>query len=504
MPLTKETVFSQAQNAELRAGHLIKGQPDGLEADTLENRTPIDNSLIGCVANGNAETVNAAVKVATDSFNSGEWSDKSPAERKKILLRWAALMEVHSEELAALDCIDAGKPIDECIHTDMPATIETFYWYAELADKCFGKVSPTDRHSLGLIVKEPIGVVGAVLPWNFPAQMFAWKVAPALAAGNAVIVKPAEQTSLSACRLVELAYEAGVPQGTLSVVCGTGEAVGAPLGLHNDVDMVSFTGSTAVGRLFLTYSARSNLKEIVLECGGKSPQIIFDDADIDAAVEHVIAGAFWNMSENCSCGSRILVHEAVKDQLLDKMVAELQADWQPGNPMKSGVNIGPMVEEKHFNKVVGFITAAKNSNAKLITGGTVSGGPGGGLGSELDKGWYVEPTLFDNVGPDDKLFQEEVFGPVIAVTSFTDEAQAIELANTGDYGLAAYVYTEGVKRAHRVAKALKAGTVAVNAFSEGDISTPFGGYKQSGFGGRDKGTEALDQYLETKTIWFAD
>lgn len=493
MTLSKETIFQQAKNAELHAGHLIKGHGNGLDGDTLENRTPIDNSLIGTLANGNADTVDAAVKVARESFNSGEWSGLSPAERKAVLLNWTRLMEAHSEELAALDCIDAGKPIDECLNTDMPGTLETFYWYAELADKCFGKVAPTGKDALGLIVKEPIGVVGAVLPWNFPAMMFAWKVAPALAAGNSVIVKPAELTSLSAYRMVQLAYEAGIPEGALSLVCGLGESVGAPLGLHNDVDMVSFTGSTEVGRLFLSYSAQSNLKEIVLECGGKSPQVIFEDADIDAAIDHIIAAAYWNMGENCSCGSRLIVHESVKDELLEKLVAGL-GDWQPGIPTEHGVNIGPMIEKPHFDKVVSFIETAKNSGAKLVTGGNIR--------SDLGSGWYIEPTIFDNVGRDDKLFQEEVFGPVLAVTTFSDEAQAIALANDSSYGLAASLYTENVHRAHRVAAAIRAGTVSVNAFSEGDMTTPFGGYKQSGFGGRDNGTEALDQYLEIKTIWF--
>lgn len=495
MQLTKETIFEQAKNAKLVAGHLIKGHDNGLAdgQDKLENRTPIDNSLIGYIASGNKDTVDAAVKVARDSFENGEWSGLAPAERKDILLNWTRLMEAHSEELAALDCIDAGKPIDECLNTDMPGTLETFYWYAELADKTFGKVSPTGKNALGLIVKEPIGVVGAVLPWNFPAMMFAWKVAPALAAGNSVIVKPAELTSLSAYRMVQLAYEAGVPEGALSLVCGLGETVGAAIGLHNDIDMVSFTGSTEVGRYFLSYAAQSNLKEIVLECGGKSPQVVFEDADIDAAVEHVLSAAYWNMGENCSCGSRLIVHESIKDELLEKLVAGLK-EWRVGIPTEHGVTIGPMIEKPHFDKVVSFIDAAKASGAKLVTGGNIR--------DDLGCGWFVEPTIFDNVSRSDKLFQEEVFGPVLAVTTFSDEAEAISLANDSTYGLAASLYTENVKRAHRVASAIRAGTVSVNAFSEGDITTPFGGYKQSGFGGRDNGEEALEQYLETKTIWF--
>lgn len=487
----KETVFELAERAELWAGNLISAY-QGVGAK-LENRTPIDNSLIGYIEDGSQQDIDAAVKVARQSFESGEWSQLSPAQRKAIMLRWAQLLETHAEELAALDCVDAGKPITECLNTDMPATIETFYWYAEAIDKLFGRISPTGPEALGLITKEAIGVVGVVLPWNFPAQMFAWKVAPALAAGNAVIVKPAELTSLSAYRMVQLAYEAGVPQGTLSVVCGLGEKVGQALGLHQDVDMVSFTGSTEVGRYFLKYSAESNLKEIVLECGGKSPQIVFEDADVDSAINSIVAAAFWNMSENCSCGSRLIVHSSLKDQLIEKLKTELST-WKLGNPKDPSVSLGPMVEEAHFHKVKSFIDTTLAEGGKLVFGGKVH--------SDLGSGWYVEPTIFDEVSTEMTLFKEEVFGPVLAITTFDTEEQAIALANNTNYGLASSFYTNDIKRAHRVAKAIKAGTVSINGFSEGDITAPFGGYKQSGFGGRDKGIEALEQYVQIKTIWY--
>lgn len=308
--LTKTQVFELAKEGKLYAGNLIVGK--SLD-DTLDNTTPIDNSIIGKIGNGVAEDVDTAVKAARECFESGEWKNTHPAERKRMMQAWARLLETHLEELAALDCIDAGKPISECLNTDMPATIETFIWYAESIDKIFGKVAPTGTEVFSWIVKEPIGVVGVVLPWNFPAQMFAWKVAPALIMGNSVIVKPDELTSLSAYRMIELAYEAGVPKAALQMVCGLGETVGRAIGLHNDIDMVSFTGSTEVGRLFLKYSAQSNLKEIVLELGGKSPQIIFEDAVIDdSAIDAMLSAAFWNMSENCSCGSRLIVHNSLK------------------------------------------------------------------------------------------------------------------------------------------------------------------------------------------------
>ncbi|NEN76224.1 aldehyde dehydrogenase [Pelistega sp. NLN82] len=490
---TVEQVFEAARQAKLWAGHLIPQHPS--THHQLENRTPIDNTLIGYMADGNEVDIDVAVKAARDCFDKGEWSQSSPSHRREVILRWASLVKQHSEEIAALDCIDAGKPITECLTIDMPATLETFYFYAECIDKHFGKVVPTDSNALGLIVYEPIGVVGAVLPWNFPAQMFAWKVLPALAAGNSVIVKPAEQTSLSAYRLVQLAHEAGIPEGALTLVCGLGEKVGKALGLHHDVDMVAFTGSTEVGRYFLEYSAKSNLKEIVLECGGKSPQIVFEDADIDKAVPSILAAAFWNMSENCSCGSRLIVDTRIKPLLLEKLKQGLQ-QWKIGDPRLPENNLGPLVEKVHFDKVMHYMLMAEKEGAKCVIGGNAL--------SHMGSGWYIEPTVFDEVTADMTLFKEEVFGPILAVTSFTTEEQAIALANQSDYGLAAYFYTSNIHLAHRVARQLKAGTVAVNGFSEGSIATPFGGYKQSGFGGRDKGIEALEQYLQTKTIWFVE
>ncbi|MFP5196361.1 aldehyde dehydrogenase [Alcaligenes faecalis] len=493
MPTQQETVFELARAGKLHASHLIPGYQTTASA-LLDNVSPIDLAVIGKIAAGQASDVQAAVAAARTSFESGEWSELSPAERKKIMLKWVALLEQHAEELAALDCVDAGKPITECLNTDMPATIDTFSWYAETADKCFGRISPTGSDALGLITKEPIGVVAAVLPWNFPAQMYAWKVAPALVCGNSVIVKPSELTSLSAYRMTQLAHQAGVPAGALILITGTGEEVGEPLGRHGDVDIVSFTGSTEVGRLFLKYSAESNLKEVVLECGGKSPQVVFEDALLDEAVPSILAAAFWNMSENCSCGSRLIVHSSLKDTLLQKLKQGLSS-WKVGLPTDPDVSIGPMVEQAHFEKVASFLQNP-GKNAKLVHGGRIR--------SDLGSGWYIEPTIFDHITPEDRLFQEEVFGPVLAITTFETEEQAIALANDTQYGLAASLYTLDVRRAQRVSRKIKAGTVSVNGFSEGDITTPFGGFKLSGFGGKDKGMEALDQYQQTKAIWYVN
>ncbi len=447
------------------------------------------------IAAGGAEDIDRAVRAARRSFEAGIWSRAAPAERKRVLLRLADLIELHAEELALTDCLDGGKPITDCREGDIPETVTTFRWYAEAIDKLYDRVAPTGSSSLALVVREPIGVVGAVLPWNFPALMLAWKVAPALAAGTSVVVKPAELTSLSALRIAELAAEAGVPDGVLNVVPGLGETAGQALGLHPDVDMVSFTGSTEVGRYFLQYAAQSNLKEVVLECGGKSPQIVLADApDLDIVVPDVLAAAFWNMGENCSCGSRLIVHRAIKDELVERLVTGL-ADWPVGEPLDEATRIGPMIEPAHLDKVLGYIEAGKQDGARVVAGGEPA--------RSDSAGYFVSPTIFDDATNEMRIAREEIFGPVLTTITVDSEAEAIAVANDTTYGLAASLWTRDLDAALRVARGVRAGTVSVNCFSEGDITTPFGGYRQSGFGGRDKGLEALHQYTEAKTIWIA-
>ena len=443
------------------------------------------------VAAGDAADIDLAVQAARRAFDDGRWSRRSPADRKTVLLRFADRLEANLEELATLDALEAGKPITDCRDVDLPDTIHAVRWYAEAMDKLFDAVAPTGPDAVGLILREPIGVVAAVVPWNFPILMAAWKVAPALAAGNSMIVKPSRLTSLSAIRM---AAEAGLPDGVLNVVPGPGAAAGAALGRHMDVDKVTFTGSTEVGRLFLHYAAESNLKEVTLECGGKSPQVVLADApDLDQVAADVLFAGFMNMGENCSCGSRLIVHRSVHEALVERLVSRL-GGWTVGDPLDPATKLGPMIERPHLDKVLGYIDAGRAAGARVVAGG--------GRTLEATGGYFVAPTIFDDVSNDMPIAREEIFGPVLSTIPFDTEDEAIALANATSYGLAASLYTRDLDTAFRVGRAIRAGTVSVNAYSEGDISTPFGGYKESGFGGRDKGLEALDQYTEKKTLWF--
>jgi len=456
--------------------------------NTFETLNPATGAKLADIAACASEDVDFAVEKARDAFEDGRWSRLHPSERKDVLIRLCKLMTRNARELAVMESLDSGKTIFDCETVDIPETIHCIKWHAELIDKIYDQVSPASDDHIAMVVREPVGVAGLVLPWNFPLLMLAWKIGPALAAGCSVVVKPAEETSLTALRLAELAYEAGVPAGVLNVVPGTGPDVGEPLGLHPDVDMVSFTGSTETGRRFLHYSADSNLKEVVLEMGGKNPCIVMDDAeDLDTVAEHVVNGAFWNMGENCSAASRLIVHEDVKERLLDKVQAAAR-EWIVGDPLDPETRIGALVSQDHYAKVCGYLNKAKK--ADVIMGGGTSGDA------------FVEPTVISVPGNDTPLAREEIFGPVLSVITVKGFDEAIAVANDTKYGLAASIFTANAKRAIRGARALRAGTVTVNSFGEGDISTPFGGYKQSGFGGRDNSVHAHDQYTQLKTIWL--
>ena len=440
--------------------------------------------------------VEIAILSARKAFDSGVWSRQSPTSRKKVLLRFAGLIEKNADYIAHLDSLDAGKPITDCQQIDIPDVVSTITWYAESIDKLFDQIAPTGPENLGLIVREPIGVVAAILPWNFPALMMAWKIAPALAAGNSVIVKPAEQSPLSAIYIAQLASEAGLPDGVFNVVPGLGEIAGKALGLSNDVDLAAFTGSTSVGKEFLRYSADSNMKRIILECGGKSPQIVMPDAvkNIGSVTSELINAAFWNTGQNCTAGSRILVHESIREEIVESLVSAV-SEISVGDPSLPATRIGPVIEPEAMERILRYIKEGSADGATVETGGKQVLKESGG--------WFVPPTILNNVQPSMSVAREEIFGPVVSILGFSSEEEAIKIANDSEYGLAASVFTHDLDCAHRMARAVRAGTVSVNCYSEGSIATPFGGYKSSGFGGRDKGVEAFNQYTELKTVWFA-
>jgi gamma-glutamyl-gamma-aminobutyraldehyde dehydrogenase len=489
--LTAAEYAAIAKSISLPANAFINGgfRP-ALSGRTLATVNPATGETLTEIAACCAEDVDYAVGKAKEAFEDGRWRLLPPGERKAVLLKLARLLEDNRHELAVLESLDSGKPVSECQQVDVPDTIHTLRWHAELIDKLYDHTAPVGNNALTMVVREPIGVVGCVLPWNFPLLMLAWKIGPALASGCSVIVKPAEQTSLTTLRVAELAFEAGVPAGVLNIVTGTGKEVGEPIGLHKDVDMVSFTGSTATGRRFLHYSADSNLKRVVLECGGKNPAVVMDDAqDLDLVAEQVVTGSFWNMGENCSATSRLLVHASVKDELLERMGAYIR-EWKMGDPLDPHNRVGALVSTDHFNKVKSYLEYATQEKLDVVYGG------------DTQDGTYVQLTVIDGVERDSRLFQEEIFGPVLTVTTFNSISEAIALANDTLYGLAASVYTSNLRNAIKLSREIRAGIVTVNCFGEGDASTPFGGYKESGFGGRDKSVFAHDQYTEIKTIWI--
>ena len=465
---------------------------DAADGAKLENLNPATGEIIGTFSHCGAADVDRAVAAARRVFNQGTWSRAAPEYRKEVLLKLADLVEKNKNELAVLESVDAGKTITDCLHevgTEAPAF---FRWYAELADKTFGKIAPTADDALALIVKEPAGVAGAILPWNFPFLMAVWKIAPALASGCSIVVKPAEQTPLSTLKLGELAISAGIPSGVLNIIPGLGETAGQAIGLHNDVDTVSFTGSTEVGRLFMRYSGDSNLKSVGLEMGGKSPFIVLDDAVIsDDLIEHAAMAAFWNGGQNCSANMRQIIAAPLVDEFLDKMLKRVDT-FKLGDPLDPDTTIGSMITAEHKDRVTGYIESGKTEGANLVVGGDVDG-----------PGHFVAPTVFDGVTNDMTIAKDEIFGPVLGVMAVKSAEDALEIATDTDYGLHATVFTRDIDRAISMARKLPCGTVSVNGFSEGDIKTPFGGYKQSGSLARDNGTEALEQYLQTKTIWIA-
>lgn len=494
MTLQQTNWTELAAQVSLTGKSLIDGKlVDAVSGKTFETINPANGRLLTEVAALDVDDVDAAVHSARKAFESGVWSLRAPAERKKILQRFAELMMEHRDELALLETLDMGKPISDALNVDVPGSANTIAWYAEAIDKLYDEIAPTPGNALGMITREPLGVVAAVVPWNFPLLMASWKLGPALATGNSVILKPAEQSPLSAIRLAQLALEAGIPEGVFNVVTGLGETAGQALGMHMDVDAVTFTGSTEVGKYFLSYSAKSNMKRIALECGGKSPHIVMEDcSNLDEAATSAAFGIFFNQGEVCNAGSRLLVQESIKDEFVEKVIA-VGKTLEPGDPLDPATKLGAIVTEEQMDRVLNYIEVGKGEGAKVISGGRRVRGDSGG--------YFVEPTVFDGVNNKMRIAQEEIFGPVLATLTFKDAEEAVQIANDTIYGLAAAVWTDNINTAINTARRLRAGSVWVNNFDESNITVPFGGYKQSGIG-RDKSLHALDKYTELKTTWI--
>ena len=484
--LTRDEYHAIASGMAFPSGAFIDGgYRPAISGKTFTTTNPATGATLAEVAACGAEDVDFAVLKAREAFDDGRWSRLPPAARKDVLIRLCKLITRNARELAVMESLDSGKTIFDCETVDVPETINCLKWHAELIDKIYDQVSPASDDHISMVLREPVGVVGLVLPWNFPLLMLAWKIGPALAAGCSVIVKPAEETSLTALRVAELASEAGLPRGVLNVLPGGGAEVGEPLGRHMDVDAVSFTGSTVTGKRFLGYSAESNAKEVTLEMGGKNPAIVMDDAEnLDRVAQHIVNGAFWNMGENCSASSRLIVHKKVKYDLLAR-IAHHAKQWNLGDPLDPETRMGALVSKAHYDKVCSYLDQAAN----IVLGGKAENG-------------FVEATVIEVADNNSTLAREEIFGPVLSVIPVSGFDEAIALANDTEYGLCASIFTANIKRAIRGARAIRAGTVTVNSFGEGDISTPFGGFKQSGFGGRDNGIHAHDQYTQLKTVWI--
>ena len=473
---------------------LIGGQRVwALGGQQFDNRSPIDGRSLGMVARCDAQDIDEAVTSARAAFEARAWAGKAPAQRKRILIKFADLIQQNGAELALLETLDMGKPIKYSQTVDVGGAANCIRWYGEAIDKIYDEIAPTADSSLALITREPVGVVGAIVPWNYPMLMAAWKIAPALAAGNSVILKPSEKSPLTALRLGDLALQAGIPAGVFNVVPGYGNEAGSALALHMDVDCIAFTGSTRVGKQIMQMAGQSNLKRAWMELGGKSANIVCADCpDLDAAVAAAIGSIYFNQGQSCNAPSRLFVEESIKERFIDKALA-MMPSFAPGDPLDENTVMGAIVDATQLNTVMGYIEAGKAGGARLLSGGARVRDDTGGF--------FVEPTLFDQVDSGMTIAREEIFGPVLSVLSFTDLNEAIKQANGTVYGLHAAVWTSDLTKAVQTSRALRAGTVHVNQYDNDDITVPFGGYKQSG-NGRDKSLHAFDKYTELKTTWI--
>ena len=484
---------SEAAALEIEGRAFIDGQYcDALSGETRTTMSPANGQDLAEVALCGVEDADRAVAIARIAFESGVWAAMAPADRKTVLVRWAQLIEDHADEIALLECLDAGKPIADTTGGDVPAAARTIRWSGEAIDKVYDQVAPTPANCLALVQRLPLGVVAAIVPWNFPLTTMAWKLAPSLATGNSVILKPASNTPLTALRIAGLASDAGLPDGVLQVLPGPGGSLGRHLALHQDIDGLTFTGSTEVGKQLMQYSGQSNLKRTFLELGGKSPNIVFADANLEKAATFAAIAVFFNGGQTCTAGTRLIVEESIRERFVEMVIAQ-SAKWMPGDPLDPATTMGPMIDAGQLQTVANYVDVGQAEGASLVAGGKQI---------MLDSGGsYHEPTIFNDVDNGMRIAREEIFGPVMSVIGFKDAEEAVSIANDSMYGLAGAVWSNNINTAHKVAAAVRVGTMGINNYFGGDMTVPFGGFKQSG-NGRDKSIHAFDDYTQLKTTWI--